>query len=89
MFRGLVIAVTNKDNQTRDTELHNYRMTERAKISGGLLLGPQSSTNWILGLDLNNQAAIYYSSQDLAMAYSLCPECFPNAVAKIIAWHGK
>lgn len=83
-FRGLIITAAKADAGSSESD-RTLALRSGARIYGGVILGPQTGTNWLFGLYTRSTAKLYYSSEDFAIAYSLCPECFPKP-ARILAW---
>ena len=87
-FHGLLVAVnlgvTGGSANTLD-DPDPYSMRNNAKVFGALLVGP---TGGAQKFDMRNSAKIYYSSQALTMANSLCGSCLPQP-ARVFAWLDK
>ncbi len=86
-FHGLVIAV--KEGLTAGTDpgtvnADYFSLRDNARIFGSVLLGPDGA----LGFQIKNNGKIYYSSDAINMAESLCGECFPQPPG-VFAWIDK
>lgn len=87
-FHGLVIAV--KEGLTAGTDPVTvsedyFSLRDNARIFGGVLLGPKNSA---LGFQMKDNAKVYYNSDAIDMAESLCGECFPQPPS-VSAWIDK
>jgi len=87
-FHGLVIGVKLGLTGGTDPGIVSsiyFELKNNARIFGGVLLGP---TNDSLGFGIKDNSNIYYSSDALTMANSLCGTCFPQA-PRISVWLDK
>jgi len=60
-------------------------LKDNAKIFGSVLIGP---TNGEQSITVKDDAKIYFNSEAIAVAESLCGECFPQP-PKVSAWIDK
>ncbi|MCH7569793.1 MAG: pilus assembly PilX N-terminal domain-containing protein [Deltaproteobacteria bacterium] len=87
-FHGVVVSVKlgltgGTDPGTLPADYFSLR--NNAKIFGGVLLGP---TNGDQAFQIQDDAKIYYNSDAITMANSLCGDCFPQP-PKVFAWIDK
>ncbi len=87
-FHGLVIAV--KEGLTAGTDpgtvtADYFSMRNDARVFGAVLLGPKDSA---LGFEMQDNAKVYYNSDAINLAESLCGECFPQPPG-VFAWIDK
>ena len=87
-FHGLVIAV--KEGLTAGTDpgtvtADYFSMRNDARVFGAVLLGPKDSA---LGFEMQDKAKVYYNSDAINLAESLCGDCFPQP-PKVSAWIDK
>ncbi len=87
-FHGLVVSVKlgltgGIDPGTVNADYFSLR--NNAKIFGAILLGP---TNSALGFQIEDDGKIYYNSDAMALANTLCGSCFPQP-PRVFAWFDK
>ncbi len=88
-FHGLVIAV--KEGLTTQVPVPEtvssdyFSLRNDARVFGAVLLGPKDSA---LGFEMQDNAKVYYNSDAINMAESLCGECFPQSPS-VFAWIDK
>ena len=87
-FYGLVIAV--KEGLTGgidpgDVSADYFSMRNNARIFEAVLLGPKDCA---LSFQMQDNAKVYYNSDAIAVAESLCGECFPQP-PNVSAWLDK
>jgi hypothetical protein len=80
-FHGIVISLA-PGGLGDDDESYKVKLKDNARIFGSLLLGPNGSQ---MQLDVNNNAAVYYSKQGLDIAGLIGSCCLPRP-GKLIAW---
>ena len=87
-FHGLVIAV--KEGLTAGTDpgtvsADYFSLRDNARIFGAVLLGPKEGA---LVFQMQGNAKVYYNSNAIKEAESLCGECFPQPPG-VFAWIDK
>lgn len=89
-FHGLVIvkepsglSTDEDDSDTDQAGTLRFKMKDRAKVFGSMLVGPNGQT---LRFDIKNSSKIYYSSAAINMVLSRWGNLLNNYANKVVAW---